>query len=262
MRTLGMLPRIAGETAGVPTRRGSFYLLITSAMACTVFLGFSFTYFGPVTRGVYPEVSPLVHVHGWSFFAWYILLPLQAGLIRTRKVSTHRNLGLASAALGTLMILVGLIVSLVQIDKARAADGNPFWQLMGVPIFGVWILFTIFYLLAMHRRRRVEDHKRFIILASAVALSAATFRIVAKVAGFNTSVAIVGMLACVIFPIAAIIHDRRTRHGIHPAYAWGVPAIVLVIAGSFLLGVTPLGDVVSAGLGWMGGVVRPLYLER
>jgi hypothetical protein len=262
MRTLGTHPRIAGEAAGIPKRRGSFYLLITSAMACTVFLGFSFTYFGPMTRGVYPEVSPLVHVHGWTFFAWYLLLPLQAGLIRTRNVSTHRNLGMASAALGALMIPVGLTVSLVQIDKARAADGNPFWQLMGVPIFGVWILFTIFYLLAMHRRQRVEDHKRYIILASAVALSAATFRIVAQVAGFSTSVAVVGTLACVIFPIAAIIHDRRTQHGIHPVYAWGVPAILLVIGGSFLLGVTPLAGVVSDGLGWIGGVIRPLYVER
>lgn len=257
-----MHPRIAGQTAGVPKRRGSFYLLITLAMACTVFLGFSFTYFGPMTRGVYPEVSPLVHVHGWTFFAWYLLLPLQAGLIHIRKVSTHRNLGMASAALGALMILVGFIVSLVQIDKARAADGNPFWQLMGVPIFAVWILFTIFYLLAMRRRRRVEDHKRLIILASAVALSAATFRIIVQITGFSTSVAIVGMLVCVLFPIAAIIHDRRTQHGIHPVYAWGVPAIVLVIGGTFLLGVTPLAGVVSEGLGWLGGVVRPLYLDR
>jgi hypothetical protein len=32
------------------------------------------TYFGPLFRGAYPEVSPLAHVHGWSFFGWYLLL--------------------------------------------------------------------------------------------------------------------------------------------------------------------------------------------
>ncbi|HEX6307502.1 MAG TPA: hypothetical protein VFZ69_04900 [Longimicrobiales bacterium] len=247
------------DVATGPRPRNPFYLMITSAMTCTMFLGFSFTYFGPLARGVYPEVSPLVHVHGWTFFAWYVLLPLQAGLIRSRKVSHHRTLGLASTGLGALMITVGLIVSLVQIDRARAPDGDPFWQLLGVPIFGVWVLFTAFYLEAMRRRRRIEDHKRLIILASATALSAATFRIVVRIAGFEKWIAITGMLVCVAFPLVGIIADRRARIGIHPIYAWGVPAIVLVIGGSFLLGVTPVGDVLERGLGRAGRMLRPLY---
>lgn len=261
MRTRGLPAASRNDTAAVLQRRSSFYLMITSAMTCTVFLGFSLTYFGPMARGVYPDVSPLVHIHGWTFFAWYVLLPLQAGLIRSRKVSIHRTLGLASAGLGALMITVGLIVSLVQIDRARAPDGDPFWQLLGVPIFGVWLLFTVFYLEAMRRRRRVEDHKRLIILASAVALSAATFRIIVRITGFGTWIAIIGMLVCVTFPLVGIIDDRRRQRGIHPIYAWGVTATVLVIGGSFLLGVTPGGGMVEQGLGWAGRLLSPLYLE-
>lgn len=248
--------------AGVTRPRSPFYLLITSAMTCTMVLGFSFTYFGPMARGVYPDVSPMVHVHGWTFFAWYLLLPLQAGLIRSRKVAIHRTLGLASVALGVLMISVGLVVSLVQIDLARAPDGNPFWQLMGVPIFGVWILFTVFYLEAIRRRKRVEDHRRLIVLASAAALSAATFRIVARIAGFSTWVAIIGMLAAVIFPLIGILHDRHRKPAIHPVYAWGVAAMVAMIVGTFLLGVTPGGDMIEQGLAWVGRILRPLYLDR
>ena len=246
---------------GSTRARSPFHLLITSAMTCTMFLGFSFTYFGPMARGVYPDVSPMVHVHGWTFFAWYLLLPFQAGLIRARKVALHRTLGLASVALGALTIAVGLIVSLVQIDLARAPDGNPFWQLMGVPIFGVWILFTVFYVEAMRRRKRVEDHKRLIVLASAAALSAATFRIVVRIAGFGIWVAIIGMLAAVIFPLIAIIHDRQRRAAIHPVYAWGVAAIVTMIVATFLLGVTPGGDMIEQGLAWVGRILRPLYLN-
>jgi len=273
MRTPGLHAGSMNDQAVVarvrsrPARTGSttalspFYLLITSAMTCTMFLGFSFTYFGPMARGVYPDVSPMVHVHGWTFFAWYLLLPLQAGLIRSRKVALHRTLGLASMALGALMIVVGLVVSLVQIDLARAPDGNPFWQLMGVPIFGVWILFTVFYVEAIRRRKRVEDHKRLIVLASASALSAATFRIVVRIAGFSIWVAVIGTLAAVIFPLIAILHERQRQAASHPVYAWGVAAMVGMIAATFLLGVTPGGDMIEQGLAWVGRMIRPLYLD-
>jgi hypothetical protein len=43
-------------------------------MSVTAFWGFSYTYFTPVLAGAYPKVSPAVHVHGWSFFLWFLLL--------------------------------------------------------------------------------------------------------------------------------------------------------------------------------------------
>lgn len=239
--------------------RSPFYFLLALAMSCTVFTGFSFTYFGPLFGGGYPRVSPLVHVHGWTFFAWYMLLPIQAGMVRSGKAATHRTLGLASVVLGVLMIGVGFLLSVVQIDMARGPDGNPFWQLLGVPIFWIWVLFTLFYVEAIRRRRRVDQHRRLIVLASAVALSAATYRIVARVLGFGTWVAVAGTLACVLFPLAAMIHDRLRRGTIHPVYRWGVPAIVLTIGGAFLVGPTPGGDVMERGLAWIGRALRPLY---
>lgn len=66
------------HTMRAPGTRTSFYLWIAVAMSVTAFAGFSFTYFEPLFRGEYPRVSPLVHVHGWTFFAWYLLLPAHA----------------------------------------------------------------------------------------------------------------------------------------------------------------------------------------
>lgn len=255
--------RRGGQNAGAAAqRRSPFHLLITSAMTATVLFGFSFTYFGPLARGAYPEVSPLVHIHGWTFFAWYVLLPLQAGLIRFRRVSAHRNLGLASAFLGATMVAVGLLVSLVQIQRARGPDGDPFWQLMGIPIFAAWVLFTACYVEAMRRRRRVAEHKRLIILASAVALSAATFRIVVKVAGFSTTTAIVGMLSAMLFPLAAMVHDYRKQRIVHPVYAWGVPILTLIICGAFIVAHIPAGEALGRVLGGLGHRLEPLYVAR
>lgn len=82
------------------------------------------------------------------------------------------------------MVAAGLIVSTVQVDLARRPDGNPFWQLMGLPIFAIWILFAIFHTTAIYRRKDRVIHKQFILLASAVALAAATFRVLVQVLGF------------------------------------------------------------------------------
>lgn len=242
-----------------PQPSGSFYLLITIAMSLTVFTGFSFTYFGPLFGGEYPEVSPMVHAHGWTFFAWYLLLPLQAGLVRTGNVRIHRTLGLGTIVLGAAMILVGIVVTLVQIDRALGPEGDPFWQLMGLPIFGIWVLFTVFYTEAIRRRRRIDEHKRLIVLASAVALSAASARILFQIWGFRPWVAAVGCLACLVFPLVAMIHDRRTRHESHPVYLWGVPAAALVIGGAFLLDGTPGGELMERGLGWAGRIAEWVY---
>jgi hypothetical protein len=228
-------------------------------MTSTVFIGFSLTYFGPLIREAYAPVPPIVHVHGWSFFAWYLLLPLQAGLIRSRRVTVHRSLGLASIGLATVMIVAGVIVSVVRIDMARQPDGDPFWQLMGLPIFAVWVLFTVFYSAAIRRRRRVDEHKRFIVLASAVGLAAATFRIVVRVLGFNAWTAAIGILVCIIFPLAGMIHDRNRRDAVHPVYGWGVAATVVLIGGAFLLGGTTAGAVIERGLASIGGALTPLY---
>lgn len=242
-----------------PRKRNSFYLWIAVAMSCTVFVGFWFTYFGPMFRDTYPQVSPIVHVHGWTFFAWYLLLIVQAGLIRSGQVAIHRTLGLASIVLGAVMVIVGLITSTVRIDMALGPDGNPFWKFMGLPIFSIWILFTFFYIGAIYYRWRVADHKRLMLLASAAALSAATFRIVIQLLGFEYWVAIVGTLAPNLFLFVAMIYDYRSMGKIHRVYLWGVPATIGLVGGTFLLVMTPGGEVVKQGVAWVGRLLMPFY---
>jgi hypothetical protein len=57
-------PRVAATAR----KRPADFTLLTLTISATVFTGFWFTYFGPVFAGKYPKSSPLVHLHGWSFF--------------------------------------------------------------------------------------------------------------------------------------------------------------------------------------------------
>lgn len=250
--------RVPARSAAAP--RDSFYLGLSLAMAATAFLGFSFTYFMPLFAGRYPDVSPLVHVHGWSFFAWYVLLPVQAGLVRIRRVGTHRVLGTASLALGFVMVVVGFIVSAVQADLAQRPGANPFWELMGLPIFTIWILFTVFYGAAMLRRRDRFAHRQFIVLASAVALSAATFRLVVRAAGFSPLTAIGGCLVPLLFVVAGGLHEYRRRRRVARIYALGGVAMLVLIVGAFGLSLSPGHGIIEGAVGWLGSSVRPLYL--
>jgi hypothetical protein len=239
--------------------RRSTYIWIAAGMNLTMVFGFWGTYFDPMLRGVYPEASPLLHLHGWTFFAWYPLLLAQTALVGARRIGIHRMLGWSVAGLAPLMIGVGLIVSAVRVHLTMKAGGDPFWDFMGLPIFSIWVLFTIYLTAAILRRRRTAEHKRFMVLASAVALSAGTTRIVFLFVGFSPWSAAAGMLASLVFVIVAMMDDIRGQGRIHPVYAWGAMAMVCVIGGACLLVMTPGGDIAKLGVAWLGGVLRPLY---
>ena len=256
-----MSATVLHATASTSVRRDSFYLALALSMSGTAYFGFWFTYFSPLFARQYPDVSPLVHVHGWSFFIWYLLLPVQAGLIRLRRVATHRLIGLGSLVLGAIMVIVGLIVSAVQVDLARQPAGNPFWQLMAFPIFSIWVLFTFFYVGAMYRRGDRFEHRQFILLASAVALAAATFRILVQIWPFTPSTAIAGCLVPVLFVWIAMIHEYRRRGSFSRIYAVGSAAIIATIGGAFVLSLRPGLGIIESSVAWLGNLISPLYLQ-
>ncbi|MBT8478938.1 MAG: hypothetical protein KJO06_08480 [Gemmatimonadetes bacterium] len=243
-----------------PTRRrpGS-YLWLCLATSFVAFLGFSFTYFRPMLAGAYPEVSPTVHIHGWTFFLWYLLFPLQAWLVRSRRVALHRTLGYTSVVLAVAMIFTGLIVIGIQMEAANQPDGPPFWQSLGPAIFVTLALFAVFYGLALRYRRNRHLHKRLMLLASTGALGAAGFRVLGQVIGMGPAAGIGGILLPNVIIVAAILIELRRGEGVHPVYRWGLPLSILAEGGMILLTPTPVGQVVSAALGQLGVVLGPLY---
>ena len=231
--------------------------LVTSGVA---FLGFSFTYFGPILHGAYPAVSPTVHVHGWTFFLWYLLFPLQAGLIATRRVAVHRRLGKASLALAIAMVGTGLVVIGRQMELVRRGDGSPFFEFLGPGIFSTLVLFTVFYGLGLRHRRTRADHKRYMLLASTGGLGAGAFRVLAQVMGFGPAAGIAGIMAPNLIVVAAILIDVRYGDGVHRTYRWGLPLSLGLEAGVILLTPTAIGAGLAAGLAWLGRILSPLYL--
>ena len=241
------------------TRRQSSYLWLCLAVSATAYYGFSLTYFGPMLAGEYPEASPTVHLHGWTFFLWYLLLPLQSGLIKFKRVAWHRLLGTGSVVLAVAMVGTGLVVIGTQMQASLQPDGSPFWQAMGPAIFSTLVLFTLFYILGVRARRDRDRHRRFMLLASAGGLGAAGFRIAAKFMGIGAAAGVVGILAPNLFVLVAMAVDWKRGRGIHRVYRYGLPFSVGLEAAAFLLTPTAVGHAVAEGLAWIGRLAAPLY---
>jgi hypothetical protein len=265
----GSRNKLQAETSIAGTKKRSpFYLLITLAISFTAFWGFTYTYFTPVITGTYPEVSPMLHIHGWSFFLWYLLVPLQALLMKTGRRSLHITLGSASLVLAAIMVFTGVLVASVRIEHALyATEVNEFvtlWAYFGQLIMYNMILFIIFYAAAIAWRKQPDVHKRMIILASAGALPAAIFRIIVALGDFYWLatpgwVWPAAFFLPAVFILVAMARDRITRGSIHRAYFIGL-AILLALHGFgvFTAG-TAVGEAISRGMALFAKVFGFLY---
>lgn len=252
----------------VSSSRTRFYLCLALGMSITAYWGFAYTYFIPVIAGAYPVVSPAVHVHGWSFFLWFLLLPFQALLIATDRVRMHVTLGAASLALAAVMVFTGVLVASVRIDQGLSAtepdEFTTFWSVFGQLIMYNMVLFVGFYGTAIAKRSKPALHKRMMVLASASVLPAAIFRIIVGLGGFywlDTPGWV--MPACMLLPsvfiAVAMVYDRRTRGTVSGAYKIGLAVLLLVYGFGLVTAGTPAGQGVSKVMATFAGVFGALY---
>ena len=175
-----------GES-NIPKHRDHvFYPALALLISVTAFAGFSFTYFGPIIGGSYPSAGVALHLHGWSFFLWYLLFPLQAVLAKRRR-RLHIGLGRFSIILVVMMVLTGFLVLTVRVEEAVRTGEPQVWLLYGPLILSNLILFLMFYAagIRMALANRLQAHKRLIIVASAIGLGAGFFRLILFLSGFH-----------------------------------------------------------------------------
>jgi hypothetical protein len=98
-------------------RRGEHRFFSGIAMAIvTALAGFGRTYFlRPLLPALTPPpmaLTPLIHLHGLLFTGWVLLLLIQVRLVAAKRITRHRELGVAGAAMAGLMVVVGTLTAL------------------------------------------------------------------------------------------------------------------------------------------------------
>jgi hypothetical protein len=238
-------------------KRDGFFLGTTLAIAAVVFTGFWFTYFGPMFTGNRRPSSSVVHLHGWSFFAWYILVVVQVALVHKGRLSLHRTLGGLSVVLAALMVGTGLLV--VGVRMADALDkGNRFWSASGPAVFATLALFVGFYAAALQMRRRSDWHKRLMIVACAGGMGAATFRLSMALFGPQSAMWI-GLLGSNVFILAGIVYDWLRAKRVHPAWWIGLATCAVIETSALLLAPAYAWHALAHGLAAIGRTFRFLY---
>ena len=162
-----------------------------------------------------------------------MLFVSQAWLASTGRLDRHRRMGLVGIAMATAMLFVGVEVAIARLEILAAGPAEAAGRAFSVvPLLGIVVFAGMIAVAVANAARRPEVHMRLMVAANVGILNAAVGRIVrlfaAPEVGGPPPVAfsiLPGLMADMIL-VAAMIHDRRTRGRVHPAY-WIAGAVIL-----------------------------------
>ena len=168
-----------------------FWVGMAVFLIVIVFLGFGSTYGrqlvlgqeigadGPYDDGLV-ATNWVIHLHAAVFVGWMLFLLAQTVLIARDRPQTHMRLGgYGGLGLGVAIVVVGAIITYVQVRAAVAAYSIPWadWSthLLGsmeswFSLLGFAVLVGLFY------RHRPAAHKRYMVFATIMLVAAATSR--------------------------------------------------------------------------------------
>jgi hypothetical protein len=156
------------------------------------------------------------------------------------------------------MAFTGFLVIGVKLQEGLDGKGPAFWKAFGIPITADLLIFLGFYTAALLNRRRPDWHKRFMIVAAATVISAATWRLWVGAFGFHDWAMPAALASTKIFIVAGILHDLVSRRTIHPAWWIGFVVSGVVEVMSFMIVGTPLEEPIVRAIssfadlfGWM-----------
>lgn len=235
-----------------------FFIRAAIVMAIIIVAGFSFQ----LTMGRSTFASPVrVHVHAVLFMGWVGIYLLQNIFVGTGRIGLHRKLGWVAAVWMVAMVVSGFVVA---VAMARNGTVPFFFQPLHFLIFDPVALLTFGGLTAaaVILRRRTEWHRRLHFCGMTILLAPAFGRLL-PLPFMQPWAWEATFVVILLFPLAGMWADVRRNGVVHPAWKWGLSAIV----GSFVLTqaitYSRVGTAIYAGVteGSRGAAVPPLEFQ-
>lgn len=215
-----------------PYRNIGFFFLLLLAL---IIAGFTphipgtpfFGYFSNVAR--FGKVPSVIHWHALSAVAWFVLLSTQPFLIRANRLDLHRLLGKASVVVVVLFFFTALPVmkhfytqSIVQLPRDTVLS-------LLAQSFTALSLFTLFYILALLKRRNLHQHVAFMVAASLASATPGLARLgLYVVGGLPGILVVVALIYATIFSFLLYAKIRLHQPVLRGPY---LPIIALFFAG-------------------------------
>jgi len=232
-----------------------FFLRGAIAMALVIVAGFS----TQLAMGRSTFASPLlVHAHAIVFMGWIAIYVTQNVLVATDRIALHRRLGWIAAGWIVLMIVLGIAVT---VAMARRGQVPFFFRPLHFLVFDPVSLFAFagLTIAAIVMRRRTEWHRRLHFCGTSLLIGPGFGRLLPMPLlqpwAFEATFA-----AVMIFPIVGVVSDLRRSGRVHPAWKWGIAAMLGSLVLIQAITYSPIGTDIYRAVtaGSPGAEVAPL----
>ena len=235
-----------------------FFLRAAIVMTLIIVTGFSFQ----LAMGRSTFASPLrVHVHAVLFMGWVAIYLLQNIFVATDRMQLHRRLGWVATIWMAAMVVSGFLVTVAMVRNGTVPF---FFQPLHFLIFDPMTLITFagLTIAAVTLRRRTEWHRRLHFCGMALLLAPAFGRLLPlpllQPWSWEMTFAVT-----LLFPLAGMWADIRRGGRAHPAWKWGIGAMIACFAFTQAITYSPAGTAIYARVteGSRGAAVPPLEFQ-
>jgi hypothetical protein len=215
---------------------GRFFMRGAIAMALVIVAGFSVQL--AMGRSTFAS-PPLVHAHAIVFMGWVTIYVLQNVFVATDRLALHRRLGWIAAAWMAPMLVLGCLVTVAMVRRGQVPF---FFRPLQFLIFDPVSLFAFAGLTtsAILLRRRTLWHRRLNFCGMAMLLGPGFGRLLpmplltpwAWEATFAASM---------VFPVVGVLADVRRAGKVHPAWWYGIGAMLAALILTEAVTYSPVG---------------------
>jgi hypothetical protein len=175
---------------------------------------------------------------------WVLLFITQVSLVATRRTRVHQRLGIAGGVLAALVVIVGVLTALFAAARGHT-PGPPALAFLVVPL-GDMLVFSVLIGLALYFRRKLQVHKRLMLLAAINLLTPAIARIPLSFIANGGPLAFFGLTDLVL--LAFVAYDTVKHRRLHPVFLWGSIFIIAMQPLRLLLAGTSVWMNIAAAL--------------
>jgi hypothetical protein len=208
-----------------------FFFISAVVMALILVAGFSMQ----LAAGRSTFASPLrFHLHAAVFFGWAALYVLQSALVARGSLALHRRLGWLATVWIPVMLVSGLLMTIAGVRSGRTP---PFFQ----PAYFLTmnslhlLAFAGLVTAAIVQRRHTQWHRRLMFCAMAFLLGPGFGRLLPMPLLIPWT-GIAAIAPVFLFPLVGAIRDWKRDGRVHPAWKWGMGAMLATLVLIELLG--------------------------
>ena len=227
---------LASSAPSAVQRERAFFLYIALALAATCVAGFVRNF----VLGRSSLDSPWwVHMHGISMMGWIVLFVTQNGLVASDNLAVHRRLGIVAAGWSLWVLLMGGLVLAMNTATHRTLPAFTPEYIIAIDGLATLAFLSLTWA-GIALRRRSDWHKRLMLGGTICIIAPGLGRLVPD-SLVNTHITYALFPLHLLFFAAAMLYDLRTRGRVHPAYAWGIGALVaMTVLPNMIVTASPL----------------------